>query len=98
MAKKNPRTGSMLEGLLGEYGLYEETENRATKSILAHKLIEAMKTENISKSQMAERMMTSRSQLDRLLDPDNESVTLATLQRAATAVGMRLELRLKPGS
>ena len=88
----------MLEGLLGEYGLYEETENRATKSILAHKLIEAMKTENSSKAQMAERMKTSRSQLDHLLDPDNERVTLETLKRAATAVGMRLELGLTPSS
>ena len=66
--------------------------------MLAYKLTEAMKAQNLSKARMAERMKTSRSQLDRLLDPDNESVTLETLKRAATAVGMRLELGLKPGS
>ena len=98
MAKKNPRTGSTLESLLREDGLYEDAKNRATKSILAYKLTEAMNSENISKAQMAKRMKTSRSQLDHLLDPDNENVTLETLKRAATAVGMRLELELRPGS
>ena len=52
-----------------------------------------MKAQNISKARMAERMGTSRSQLDRLLGPGNERVTLHMLKRAATAVGMRLELR-----
>lgn len=98
MAKKNPRTGSTLESLLKEEGLYEDAKNHAVKSVLAYKLTEAMKAQNMSKARMAERMKTSRSQLDRLLDPDNESVTLETLKRAATAVGMRLELELKPGS
>ena len=60
---------------------------------LACKLTQAMKAQDISKARMAERMGTSRSQLDRLLDPGNERVTLHTLKRAATAVGMRLELR-----
>ena len=54
-----------------------------------------MKSQNISKALMAERMETSRSQLDRLLDPENERVTLHTLKRAAAAVGMRLELELR---
>ena len=98
MAKKNPRTGSTLESLLKEDGLYEDAKHHAIKSVLAYKLTEAMKAQNLSKARMAERMKTSRSQLDRLLDPDNESVTLETLKRAATAVGMRLELELKPGS
>ena len=98
MAKKNPRTGSTLERLLREDGLYEDAKSRATKSILAYKLTEAMKTESISKAQMAERMKTSRSQLEHLLDPDNERVTLETLNRAATAVGMRLALGLTPSS
>lgn len=98
MAKKNPRTGSTLESLLKEEGLYEDAKSHAIKSVLAYKLTEAMKAQNLSKARMAERMKTSRSQLDRLLDPENESVTLETLKRAATAVGMRLELGLKPGS
>ena len=98
MAKKNPRTGSTLESLLKEEDLYEDAKSHAIKSVLAYKLTEAMKAQNLSKARMAERMKTSRSQLDRLLDPENESVTLETLKRAATAVGMRLELGLKPGS
>lgn len=98
MAKKNPRTGSTLESLLKEEGLYEDAKSHAIKSVLAYKLTEAMKAQNLSKARMAERMKTSRSQLDRLLDPENESVTLETLKRAATAVGMRLELGLKSGS
>ncbi len=95
MAKKNPRTGSTLESLLREEGIYEDAKNRAIKSVLAYELIAAMKTQQISKTRMAERMKTSRSQLDRLLDPDNDSVTLETLKRAAAAVGMRLELELR---
>ncbi len=96
MAKKNPRTGSTLESLLREDGVYEDARNHAIKSVIAYKLEEAMKAQNLSKARMAKRMETSRSQLDRLLDPDNESVTLETLKRAASAVGMRLELELKP--
>ena len=98
MAKKNPRTGSTLESLLREDGVYEDAKNRAIKSVIAYKLEEAMKAQNLSKARMAKRMETSRSQLDRLLDPDNESVTLETLKRAASAVGMRLELELRPNS
>jgi len=96
MAKKNPRTGSTLESLLREDGVYEDAKNYAIKSVIAYKLEEAMKAQNLSKARMAKRMETSRSQLDRLLDPDNESVTLETLKRAASAVGMRLELELRP--
>lgn len=95
---KNPRTGSTLESLLREDGVYEDAKNHAIKSVLAYKLEAAMKAQNISKARMAKRMKTSRSQLDRLLDPDNESVTLETLKRAASAVGMRLELELRPNT
>ena len=98
MAKKNPRTGSTLESLLREDGVYEDAKNHAIKSVIAYKLEEAMKAQNLSKARMARRMETSRSQLDRLLDPDNESVTLETLKRAASAVGMHLELKLRPNT
>ncbi len=94
MAKKNPHLGSTLESLLREDGTYAEVKNQTIKSVLAYKLEEAMKAQNLSKARMAERMETSRSQLDRLLDPENEGVTLHTLKRAAAAVGMRLELEL----
>ena len=63
--------------------------------MLAYKLTQAMKAHRLSKARMAERMETSRSQLDRLLDPENERVTLHTLNRAAAAVGMRLDLELR---
>ena len=95
MSEKNPRAGSTLESLLREDGLYEEAKNHAVKSVLAYKLTQAMEAQNLSKTRMAARMKTSRSQLDRLLDPENEGVTLHTLKCAAAAVGMRLELELR---
>ncbi len=69
MARRNPRTGSTLESLLREDGSYEAAKNHAIKAVLAYKLEEAMKARNLSKAGMAKRMETSRSQLDRLLDP-----------------------------
>lgn len=94
MARKNPRTGSSLESLLRQDDGYEDAKSQAIKAVLALKLEEAMAAQKLSKAGMARRMQTSRSQLDRLLDPDNESVTLHTLKRAAAALGMRLELAL----
>ena len=95
-ADTNRRAGSTLESLLREDGSYEEARNQAIKSVLAYKLEGAMKAQNLTKAGMAARMETSRSQLDRLLDPDNDGVTLHTLKRAAAAVGMRLEIDLRP--
>ena len=91
----NIRMGSTLESLLREDGSYEEAKNQAVKSVLAYKLEQAMKAQRLSKAGMAARMKTSRSQLDRLLDPDNDGVTLHTLKRAAAAIGMRLEIELR---
>ena len=76
MNEENVRVGSTLESLLREDGVYEDAKNHAIKAVLAYKLTQAMKSQNISKARMAERMETSRSQLDRLLDPENERVTL----------------------
>ena len=93
-----PCTPTTRESLLREDGTYEELKNDAIKAVLAYKLTEAMKAQNLSKARMAERMgisPTSRSQLDRLLDPENEGVTLHTLKHAAAAVGMRLEIGLR---
>ena len=89
--------GSTLESFLREDGSYEEAKTEAIKAVLAYKLEEAMKAQRLSKARMAARMETSRSQLDRVLDPDNEGVTLDTLKHAAAAVGMLLvrELRQK---
>jgi antitoxin HicB len=69
-------------------------EERAIKEIIAAQLAEAMKAKGITKTAMAERMKTSRRQLDRLLDPSTPSVTLDTLRRAASAVGRTLRVEL----
>lgn len=93
--ERNSRVGTTLESLLREDDSYEEVKNQAVKSVLADKLEQAMKAQKLSKTGMAARMDTSRSQLDRLLDPENDGVTLHTLKRAAAAVGMRLEIELR---
>ena len=74
---------------------YEDAKNHAIKSVLAYKLARTMEAQSFSKARMVARMETIRSQLDRLLDPENEGVTLHTLKRAAAVVGMRLELELR---
>jgi antitoxin HicB len=80
---------------LAKQGLLAETEDAAIKEIIADQIKVAMDKQHLSKSAMAARMRTSRRQLDRLLDPNNPSVTLATLRRAATAVGRQLRIELK---
>jgi hypothetical protein len=81
--------------LLAKDGLLAETEDAALKEIIADQIKVAMKAEGLTKTAMATRMKTSRRQLDRLLDPDNPSVTLATLRRAASAVGRNLRVELE---
>jgi antitoxin HicB len=90
----NPHIGSSLDDLLEETGELAEVEAVAIKRVVAWQVAEAMKQQNISKSAMAKRMHTSRAQVDRLLDPDNPSVTLNTLDHAARAVGRRVHLEL----
>jgi antitoxin HicB len=80
---------------LAKDGLLAETEDAALKEIIADQIIVAMKQERLTKTAMAARMQTSRRQLDRLLDPSNPWVTLATLRRGATAVGRRLRVELE---
>jgi antitoxin HicB len=82
------------DALLAEQGMLGTCEERAIKEIIAEQLAEAMKAQGITKSAMAERMRTSRRQLDRLLDPATPSVTLETLRRAANAVGRTLRVEL----
>lgn len=79
---------------LTEQGMLGTCEERAIKEIIAEQLAEAMKAKGITKTAMAERMKTSRRQLDRLLDPSTSSVTLDTLRRAANAVGRTLRVEL----
>lgn len=93
--KTNPRSGSTLEGLLRAEGQFEDCQTDAIKKVLSYKLTAAMEEKKLSKAAMASTMETSRSQLNRLLDPDNESVTLHTMKKAAEAVGLKLELQLR---
>ena len=90
----NPRIGSSFDDFLKEEGLYEDVTAHAIKRVLAWQISQAMQAQNITKVEMARRMKTSRAQLDRLLDPDNDKVQLDTVQRAAAAVGRRLQLAL----
>ena len=91
---KNPHLGESFDSFLKEQGIYESVQTTAIKRVLAMQLEEAMKEQNLTKIEMARRMKTSRVQLDRLLDPENDSVTLATLRRAAAIVGREVRLEL----
>lgn len=96
MARKqnNRHVGSSFESFLVKQGLYGEVTAIAWKRVLSWQVSEAMKKEGISKGEMARRMKTSRSYLDRFLDPNNPSVLLETVQKAATAVGKRITIGL----
>ena len=94
MTKKKGRIGSSFDDLLKDEGIYEEVTARAIKRVLSRQLDALMQEQKITKSALAKRMNTSRAQLDRLLDPENESVTLGTLARAAQAVGRHLRMEL----
>lgn len=89
------RVGSSFEDFLKAEGNYEATVDQAVKRVLAYQLAEEMKAQGISKVAMAKKLATSRSQLDRILDPNNESVTLGLLARAAQIVGRKLHLELQ---
>lgn len=91
---KPSHIGSSLDDWLRDEGSYEDTTSRAIKRVLARQLEGAMRAQNVSKMEMARRMGSSRSALDRLLDPDNDSVTLGTLRKAAAAVGRQIRLEL----
>jgi DNA-binding Xre family transcriptional regulator len=88
------RIGSSFDEFLKEDGIHAEVTARAIKRAIARQLDALMTDEGITKTELAKRMKTSRTQLDRLLDPENESVTLGTLTRAAEAVGRHLLMEL----
>jgi antitoxin HicB len=88
------KVGSSFDDFLKQDGIYEGVTARAIKRVLARQLGALMLREEISKTELASRMKTSRAQLDRLLDPENDSVTLGTLARAAQAVGRQLRMEL----
>ncbi len=88
------RSGSSFDSFLEEEGILEEVEAVAIKRVIAWQLSQAMKAARITKKAMAQRLGTSRSQLDRLLDPENGAVHLETIAKAARAVGKRLRLEM----
>ena len=91
MSKKN--MGSSIDDFLKEEGILEETQAQAVKEVVAWQLAEAMKEKKISKNKMAVLLKTSRTQVDRLLD-GNDDITLSSLQRAAAIVGRRVTVEL----
>ncbi len=91
MSKKHH--GSSLDDFLKDEGVFEETQALAVKEVVVWQLIEAMKQRSLTKTQLATLLKTSRSQVDRLLDPTRD-ITLSTLQRAAALVGRKVQIEL----
>lgn len=86
--------GSRLDDFLRDEGVLAEAEAVAVKRVIAWQIEELMKERKLTKTELAKRMGTSRSALERLLDPDNPSVTLLTLERAAKALGKHIKVEL----
>ena len=93
--KRNVHVGSDFDDFLKEEGLYDEAQAVAVKRVLAFQLEQDMKKARLTKTAMARRMGTTRAQLDRLLNPENPSTTLATLVKAARALGKRVRISLE---
>ena len=89
------KVGDSFEDILKEQGIYEETTERAVKRVLAFELAEEMKARGITKVKMAEMLNTSRAQLNRLLDPDADNVTLSSLSKVAKMMGRSIHLELR---
>ena len=96
MTAKNSHLGSSFDDFLREDGALERVEARARKRVLSRQLEQLMRAQQVTKATLARRMRTSRSQLDRLLDPSNASVTLLTMTAAARALGTILDLTFLP--
>ena len=94
MTDDKPSIGGSLEDFLDELGERNEVYGEAIKRVLAWEIEEARKTQSITKSEMASKMGTSRTQVERVLDPRNVAVSLDTLERAARSVGKKLVIRL----
>lgn len=92
--KKGSISDETFDDFLAEQGLLQACEEHAIKEMIAEQIAAAMKESGLTKSAMAERMHTSRRQLDRLFDPSIQSVTLDTLKKAANAVGRTLRIEL----
>jgi antitoxin HicB len=91
--KRKKHMGSSIDYFLKDEGIFEESQAQAIKEVVAWQLEEAMKKKKISKNRMAALLRTSRTQVDRLLNPKND-ITLSSLQRAAAMVGRRVMIEL----
>ncbi|MGA2876006.1 MAG: Fis family transcriptional regulator [Nitrososphaerales archaeon] len=89
----NKHMGSSIDDFLKVEGIFEEAQAQAVKEVVAWQLTEAMKKKKISKNKLAILLKTSRTQVDRILDPKND-ITLGSLQRAAAMVGRRISIEL----
>jgi antitoxin HicB len=92
--KKNPHFGSSLEDFLEAEGILEEATEHAIKAVVAWQLRTKMDEQHITKAALARQLHTSRSQIDRVLDPNNDDVSVSTLRKAVEAVGGKLKLEL----
>jgi antitoxin HicB len=90
----NKYSGSNFDDFLAEEGILEEVAGKAQKRLLTYQLADAMQEQQLTKTELATKMQTSRSQLDRLLDPENTLITLDSLNRLAQAVGKQLKIEL----
>ena len=97
MTRRNKHEGGPLEDFLREEGIYAEVTARAIKEVIAEQLADVIEREGVTKTEMARRLGTSRSALDRLLDPDDPNLNLKvfTLAKVAEALGKRMEFRFK---
>lgn len=90
----NKHSGSTIDDFLEEEGILEEVSVKARKRLLSLQLNDIMKESKITKTSLATKLQTSRSQLDRLLDPENTAITLESLEHIAHAVGKRLRVEI----
>lgn len=93
--KRVVNKGSSFESFLEEEGILDEVDEAAVKRVIAWQVAQEMAARKLNKSELARRMETSRTQVDRLLDPANTSVTLHTLYKAAAVFGRRLHIRIE---
>lgn len=90
----NGHRGQAFDDFLKEEGTFDEVSEIASRRVIAYKLEQARIEQHVTKSEMARRMNTSRSQLDRLLNADEPGIQLETLERGAHALGLRLKVDL----
>ncbi len=91
----NPCLGSTFESYLKEEGVFEETQEEALKLYIVYQIRNALKEANMTQTELAKRMQTSRAAVKRILDPMNPSITLSTLQRVASALGKRIHIQIQ---